>query len=330
MRPRSQGPAPAGVGPGVRGYASAVSASPHVAAPPSAGRAIRLEPGPWEPAAQLASGQAAIGFLVVEGLVARDVVLGAGVAADLLGPGDLAVAGDDAGFLPIRVDWFVCTPAQVTYLDEALLASLRERPDLAARLLFRASQQASRQAVHRTISQLPRVELRLLALLWHLAERWGRVGQHGVVVPIALTHAALGRMVGARRPTVSLALKQLDEEGAVHRRGDGAWVLASASLTRLDAVAAPPSPAPAPEAILAGPAPLADGPLAEPEQAPPGAEATNRAATMWSESELIARVEELTAEYLRGLRHVDAAVTRSVTRRDSGKLAREGRSRSHD
>jgi Crp-like helix-turn-helix domain len=48
-----------------------------------------------------------------------------------------------------------------------------------------------------------------MALFWHLAERWGRVSGNGVLVPLALTHRILGQLVGARRPTVSTALREL-------------------------------------------------------------------------------------------------------------------------
>jgi CRP/FNR family cyclic AMP-dependent transcriptional regulator len=66
------------------------------------------------------------------------------------------------------------------------------------------------------------VDRRLLTLFWHLAERWGRVGTDGVVVPLALTHRMLGLLVGARRPTVSSALRERDE---LVRGLDGSWLL---------------------------------------------------------------------------------------------------------
>ena len=47
----------------------------------------------------------------------------------------------------------------------------------------------------------------------------------GVVVPLSLTHELLGRLVGARRPTVSLALKALIDRGALVRRQDRSWLL---------------------------------------------------------------------------------------------------------
>ena len=92
-----------------------------------------------------------------------------------------------------------------------------------------AAARLRRQALHRAVSQLPRVDERLLAMLWLLAERWGRVGPDGVVVELALTHELLGRLIGARRPTVTMAVGQLIEAGHVRRRLDRGYVLAPGS-----------------------------------------------------------------------------------------------------
>ncbi len=220
--------------------------------PRSSGHTTVLTPGPWHPKAELAPDATVVGFFVTDGLISRDLLLASGVASDLLGPGDFAGLDHDAenAFLPIETRWVVCaTDTNVSYMDEALMAALRRRPHIAARLLARAAQQANRQAAHRALSQLPRVEQRILALLWLLAERWGRVAADGIVVPVALTHEALGRMVGARRPTVSLALKALDEQGTIRRRGDGSWVLDPASITMLES-GRDAAPAPTPESLL--------------------------------------------------------------------------------
>jgi hypothetical protein len=61
-------------------------------------------------------------------------------------------------------------------------------------------------------------------MMWLLAETWGRVTASGVTLPVSLTHEALGALVGARRPTVSLALAELIERGAVVRQRTG-WLL---------------------------------------------------------------------------------------------------------
>ena len=73
----------------------------------------------------------------------------------------------------------------------------------------------------------------MLAVLWHLAETWGRVMPEGTVVPFPLTHAAIGRFVRARRPTVSLATAELEQRDLLHRLTDGTWLLPSASAEAL-------------------------------------------------------------------------------------------------
>ena len=82
-----------------------------------------------------------------------------------------------------------------------------------------------RLATTHAISHLNSVERRVCALLWHLAERWGRVTRDGIVVPLTLSHRLLGELVGARRPTVSTALAALERQGKVRRREDATWLL---------------------------------------------------------------------------------------------------------
>jgi DNA-binding GntR family transcriptional regulator len=44
-------------------------------------------------------------------------------------------------------------------------------------------------------------------------------------VPLNLSHRALGHLVGAQRPSVTTALRQLTSEGLVSRCADGTWML---------------------------------------------------------------------------------------------------------
>jgi CRP/FNR family cyclic AMP-dependent transcriptional regulator len=71
------------------------------------------------------------------------------------------------------------------------------------------------------ISHEPRVEERLVLLLWHLAERWGRVRPDGVLVPLRLTHEVLGMLVGARRPSVTSSLGGLERADRLRRGREG-------------------------------------------------------------------------------------------------------------
>jgi hypothetical protein len=61
----------------------------------------------------------------------------------------------------------------------------------------------------------------------------------GTVLPVALTHDALGECIGARRPTVSLALKELADRGALVRLDEG-WLL----LEPMPNLSPPPPPPP--------------------------------------------------------------------------------------
>jgi CRP/FNR family transcriptional regulator, cyclic AMP receptor protein len=80
-------------------------------------------------------------------------------------------------------------------------------------------------SIHEALLQLSPVETRLLILFWHLAERWGRVTPHGIVVSLALSHQVLGQLVGCRRASVTTALKEIARTGHAVRRPDGSWLL---------------------------------------------------------------------------------------------------------
>jgi hypothetical protein len=166
--------------------------------------------------------------LILDGVIAGDTPLEDVVSTELLGPGDvLRPWADDAAehLLPDRTEWSVLADASVAVLDSRLGGALSAYPEVYAALMQRVEQRARRLARTQAIAQLYRVDRRLLLMLWHLAERWGRVTGEGLVVPLDISHRLLGQLVGARRPTVSTALGQLAREGALHRRRDGAWVL---------------------------------------------------------------------------------------------------------
>jgi CRP/FNR family transcriptional regulator, cyclic AMP receptor protein len=186
---------------------------------------IIVSPGSWDPKSLIGGVRNAFALLVCDGLIVRELALADTVTADLLGPGDIVAFATGEPLLATKERWHVSGQATVAILDDRVLPALHAWPALSSRLIVRAARQAARAAEQRAISQLPRVELRIRALLWHLAERWGRMGASGVVVPLELTHSAIGQLVGGRRSTVTLALGELARDGAVVRRDDGSWVL---------------------------------------------------------------------------------------------------------
>jgi CRP/FNR family transcriptional regulator, cyclic AMP receptor protein len=154
------------------------------------------EVGPWDIGADLA--EPSLGLLLLDGLVTVNVVLGDRVASQLAGPGDvLQLPAVPDSLLPVAVGHHVSEQAKLAVLDRRFIAGIRRWPALLLALHERQRVQERRQAVHSAIGKLRRVEDRILALLWHLAERWGRVTADGVVVPLALTHEMIGRLAGA-------------------------------------------------------------------------------------------------------------------------------------
>jgi len=263
-----------------------------------------LPAGPWDPASLLDAVSRPFGVMVVDGLLLREILLAGSTAAELLGPCDIvAVAPVDDPLLPTEVVWSVPQEARIAILDDRLLQILRSWPAVGRLLLDRAARREARLSTHRAIAQLPRVELRLLAFFAHLSERWGRVASAGIVMPLYLTHETLGRLIGARRPTVSLALKDLAIDGLLERRDDGSWVLSYDAFERLGA---------APE-LRASWQPAEARHLAEPEPEPepaPVLSGPERAA-------LLARIEALRAQHAERLSRCTLTLERArATRRE--------------
>jgi CRP-like cAMP-binding protein len=138
-------------------------------------------------------------ILVLEGLLVREVVIAETRWAELIGPGDLLELTDvDLGGPFIQVE-LVCTvteASRIALLDARFAAMLARWPGVNLSLVERLEQRFLRLSTQATICQLPCVEARLLALLWHLAERWGRIGPNGVILPLSLLHRTLALLVG--------------------------------------------------------------------------------------------------------------------------------------
>jgi CRP-like cAMP-binding protein len=190
---------------------------------------LRLERGPWEPD-QSERPVDHLGLLVLDGLIGRRVLVPErGRSLELLGQGDLFrpweddAADDSASFS--RLTWTVIEPATIAVLDESLSARAREVPQLLEALTDRALRRSRRLAVSAAIANTVGVEDRLLLSLWQLAELWGRKAPGGAVLPFRLSHQTLADLVGARRPTVTLALRNLTQREALRRGGSGEWIL---------------------------------------------------------------------------------------------------------
>jgi hypothetical protein len=167
----------------------------------------------------------AFGAIILDGLVAHEIQLGGRVGVSLLGPGDLIVGrhGPDPLILS-GSRWRPASPVRLALFRHQMLAAMQKWPELLVGMYVRVGQQLDRLAAQLMLCQLPRVEDRVLGLMWLMAESWGRVTGAGTRLTLDLTHELIGMMIGARRPTVTLALGELADRGAMIRQEDS-WLL---------------------------------------------------------------------------------------------------------
>ena len=189
----------------------------------------------------------AFAAIVLEGMLIQALQIGEDPTLRLIGPGSFVPPADTAPSMPVLgARLTVPVPTRLVLLGQELLGAARRWPWIVSRLHARMLEHSEELATQLAICQLPRVEDRLMALMWLLAESWGRVTRAGIRVPVSLSHEVLGGLVGARRSTVTLALRKLAERGSLVRQADG-WLI-------LEPPAAPLGTEPkAPELLLTPP-----------------------------------------------------------------------------
>jgi CRP-like cAMP-binding protein len=174
---------------------------------------------------ELLERRGAFAAIVTQGMLLDYLQIGAQPGLRLLGPGDFVTARPPRHGTPLGTS--TCRAAEGTHLallgNDVLLA-VRRSPRLLVGLQAAVAEQMERIGTQLVICQLPRVEDRILAMLWLLADCFGKVTAAGTVVPLSLTHELLGALVGARRPTVTLALGELTARGALVQQDRG-WLL---------------------------------------------------------------------------------------------------------
>jgi hypothetical protein len=191
-------------------------------------RVQQLSRGAWDVGAAREADVHHRGFLIVDGLLSRDVDVLGRTCVELIGPGDVMRPwswDEEGSHVQAEVGWQVLEDTRLAVLDHGLVVRIVPWPQLGLELFNRGTRRAHHLAVALAIAHHQRVEDRLLLTLWHLAERWGRVHPDGIVLPLPLSHQRLADLVGAHRPTVTTAMGELTRAGALSRRDDGDWVL---------------------------------------------------------------------------------------------------------
>lgn len=217
---------------------------------------VRIDPGPADFIGAYGSATGWLGLLVLDGLILKHAsVLGQSstqvlVAGDLFCPWEIE---DDCAPVPSTVSFELLTRSRVALLDADFAGRVRPWPEIASALIGRADQRAHGRTVANALAAYPRVDIRIVALLWELAERVGTaVDDETVVLPLPLTHRTLAMIVGCERTSVTSVLGALRRQNLVIR-DSGGWILRGSLPRQVEILLARGSTRPF--AIVAGGAP---------------------------------------------------------------------------
>jgi hypothetical protein len=185
---------------------------------------VRLARGRWIPPSREVA-QDTVALLVLDGLLVRAVSIDGRRGAELLGPGDVLrpwQTGADGASFPYDIVWSVAAPTSIAAIGRDLV---RRWPDVAVELIDRGVDRARSIGIMLAIGRLSSAHERVVALLWHLADRFGHVEPAGVRLPLRLDQTTLGDLVHLGRQAVSSELAALGREGILERRGAEGWLL---------------------------------------------------------------------------------------------------------
>jgi CRP/FNR family transcriptional regulator, cyclic AMP receptor protein len=166
----------------------------------------------------------AFGAIVVDGLLLQSVQIQERPSLTLLGAAALVPFTSAQGTPLANLRVLALKASRVALLDDRFLFATHRWPQIVVLMYAQAVEQSDRLSAQLAISHLPRVEDRVMAIMWLLADQWGHVTSAGVRLPLSVTHDALGELVGAQRPTITIALKELAERGSLIRQDDD-WLL---------------------------------------------------------------------------------------------------------
>jgi hypothetical protein len=183
-----------------------------------------IEKGAWTPRSEPAEA-GSLGYLIAKGLLVRRVEVAQGSSAELLGSGDLLRPWQEDASSFCAASWEVLEKSTLLALGPGFTRGLAQWPTVAANLAMRGLSRSRALAADAAIASIVGIEERLLIMLWHLAERWGEPGADGIRISIPIPHRLLAEMVGARRPSITSALADLQEAGRLASGPDGGWIL---------------------------------------------------------------------------------------------------------
>jgi CRP-like cAMP-binding protein len=188
---------------------------------------VEVQRGGWTPPLAPRDGSRDFGLLILSGLLLREIEVAGRSFVEFRGAEDLLRPWDDASEITsvqARITWTAREHTRLAWLDGEFATSVGAWAEITSVLMARATRRARLLSFRLAILELRHVDLRVLLLLWHLADRWGQVSGEGVRLNLDLTHDLIARMVGAHRTSVTVALQRLVDEGRVARAGRK-WLL---------------------------------------------------------------------------------------------------------
>jgi CRP/FNR family cyclic AMP-dependent transcriptional regulator len=184
-----------------------------------------VEKGPWQ--VPRMSRRRCACFVVLAGTLLRDARVDEQWSTELLGPEDVLQPWEELPAplsVSVKSGWRALERSRLAVLDGRFAAAAARWPELLGELVSRGVRRSRLLAALMALFNVRRLDDRLMLFLRILAERWGRVGRDGVELELRLTHETIGRLAGARRPSVSTALIRFERDGILRRDG-GRFVL---------------------------------------------------------------------------------------------------------
>jgi hypothetical protein len=194
-----------------------------------AARLAHIAPGPFDPRTLTPDPTGWLGLLVVEGLALVQIDAGRAPIGWLVGSEDVIRPWEtDEVSLLGGASWQALMPLRIALLDADFARRVAGLAPVSDALVAKAMQTSHWLFAKSLVTGTSVIEERLLLLFALLGERWGKATSAGVVVAMPLTHQVLATLIGARRPSVSTALRGLSAAGLLKRTAEG-WLLCRTS-----------------------------------------------------------------------------------------------------
>ncbi|HEY1522347.1 MAG TPA: Crp/Fnr family transcriptional regulator [Solirubrobacteraceae bacterium] len=190
---------------------------------------LRLAPGLFDPAPLMEESERWLGALILDGIIVVELEAGRSRVGWLIGAEDLIRPWQLPEIaIATSTRWRALTDTRIAVLDDRCRHRAVSIPGVLDKLLARTASTTHWLLAQSLLLTTPSVDERLLLWFALCGERWGKVTPDGVVLNLPLTHDLLGALVGARRPTVTIALKSLETAGFLARESGERWLLLSA------------------------------------------------------------------------------------------------------